>query len=388
MGGMHGFGLTDRALAELYRTTTGPVAYIDESYREPLHSDERPFYSMSAVIVGRDQGALVRDVLMDIPGSTYWHTTEAYRSEAGKRVIKEMIDYIADAAEYNIVTVQTQIRKDDPSMKTARHECLGALTKELTRGSGPNAVRLLVVESRNARVHPGGDVDDAHVIKQLRSAGSIDRNVNVHHTSPGREPLLWAADLSVWAFRRNLAVGDKQWFEPLQGISTVLHVDGADVSVKRSNPHLPQPSPGVQQTVSHESGLSRGRGPAVASPTSVVFDGSESEALARIRRIAGAAGKNVEQEVTLAVATNEPRRLVAAANAYLRQSRQPGAPAKPRTEESINQAAQTIMKPEGAQKVKAALEQLRQQRAAEAEKRSIETMAPKQQRDHRPGYQR
>lgn len=91
MGGMHGFGLTDRALAELYRTTTGPVAFIDESYREPLHSDERPFYSMSAVIVGRDQGALVRDVLMDIPGSTYWHTTEAYRSPAGKRVIKEMI---------------------------------------------------------------------------------------------------------------------------------------------------------------------------------------------------------------------------------------------------------------------------------------------------------
>jgi len=384
---MHGFGLTDRPLAELYRTTTGPVAYIDESYREPLHSDERPFYSMSAVIVGRDQGALVRDVLMDIPGSTYWHTTEAYRSAAGKRVIKEMIDYIAGAAEYNIVTVQTQIRKDDPSMKAARHECLGALTKELTRGSGPNAVRLLVVESRNARVHPGGDADDAHVIKQLRSAGSIDRHVHVHHTSPGREPLLWAADLSVWAFRRNLAVGDKQWFEPLQGISTVLHVDGADVSVKRSNPHLPQQSPGVQQTVSHESGLSRGRGPTVASPTSVVFDGSESEALARIRRIAGAAGKNIEQEVTLAVATNEPRRLVAAANAYLKQSRLPGAAARPRTEEAITQAAETMMKPEGSQKVRAALEQLRQQRAAAAENRA-ETTAPKQQRDHRPGYQR
>jgi hypothetical protein len=80
---MHGFGLTDRPLAEPYRTTTGPVAFIDESYREPLHTDERPFYSMSAVIVGRDQGALVRDVLMDIPGSRCWHTTEAYRTPAG-----------------------------------------------------------------------------------------------------------------------------------------------------------------------------------------------------------------------------------------------------------------------------------------------------------------
>jgi len=384
---MNGFGLKDRSLAELYRTTSGPVAFIDESYREPLHSDERPFYSMSAVIVGRDQGALVRDVLMDIPGSTYWHTTEAYRTPAGKRVIKEMIDYIAGAAEYNIVTVQTQIRRDDPAMKTARHECLGALTKELTRGSGINAVRLLVVESRNARSHPGGDADDSRVIKQLRSAGTVDRHVHVHHTSPAKEPLLWAADLSVWAFRRNLAVGDKQWFEPLQDISTVLHVDGADVSVKRSNPHLPQPSPGVQQTVSHESGRDRGRGPAVASPSSLVFNGTESEALGRIRRIAAAAGKNVDQEVTLAVATNEPRRLVAAANVYLRQSRQPDGQPRPRTEDAITRAAEAIMQPQGAEKVKTALEQLRQQRAADADS-IIATEGPAQRRSHRPGYQR
>jgi hypothetical protein len=40
---MHRFGLTDRALAEFYRTTTGPFPFIYESYREPLHSDERPF---------------------------------------------------------------------------------------------------------------------------------------------------------------------------------------------------------------------------------------------------------------------------------------------------------------------------------------------------------
>lgn len=42
MAGMHGFGLTDRPLAELYRTTAGPVAYIDESYREPLHKPSDP----------------------------------------------------------------------------------------------------------------------------------------------------------------------------------------------------------------------------------------------------------------------------------------------------------------------------------------------------------
>ena len=77
MSGMHGFGLTDPVLNTLYTRTKGPVAFIDESYREPLRSNERPFYMMSAVIVGRNQGSLIRDVLMDIPGSRYWHTTEA-----------------------------------------------------------------------------------------------------------------------------------------------------------------------------------------------------------------------------------------------------------------------------------------------------------------------
>jgi hypothetical protein len=118
-----------------------------------------------------------------------------------------------------------------------------------------------------------------------------------------------------------------------------------------------------------------------------VFNGIESEALGRIRRIAAAAGKNVDQEVTLAVATNEPRRLVAAANAYLRQSRQPDGQPRPRTEDAITRAAEAIMQPQGAGKVKAALEQLRQQRAAEAES-LLDAEGPGQQRSHRPGYQR
>jgi hypothetical protein len=118
-----------------------------------------------------------------------------------------------------------------------------------------------------------------------------------------------------------------------------------------------------------------------------VFDGSESEALARIRRIAAAARKNVDQEVTLAVATNEPRRLVAAANVYLRQSRQPDGQSRPRTEDAITRAAEAIMQPQGAGKVKAALEQLRQQRAADAES-IVAAERPDQQRSHRPGYQR
>jgi hypothetical protein len=54
------------------------------------------------------------------------------------------------------------------------------------RGSGNNALRLLVAESRNARVHLGADADDAPVIRQLRTAGSIDRGMHVHNVAGQR----------------------------------------------------------------------------------------------------------------------------------------------------------------------------------------------------------
>lgn len=388
MVGMKGFGLTDPALERLYGDVTGPVAFIDESYREPLRSNERPFYMMSAVIIGPTQGELVRDVLMDIPGSRYWHTTEAYRTEPGKRVIGEMIDYLAEAVDYNIITVQTEVRRDDPGMHQAREESLSALAKEVTRGQGEGAVRLLVAESRNSKFYPGGDSADARVIKRMRSAGALDRSVHIHHTSPGKEPLLWAADLSVWAFRRTVAVGDQQWFAPLEDISTVLHVNGADVSVKRSNPHLPQPSPGVQPTVGHEH-LNNQRvhagGPVVASRTSLVFGGAESEQLARIRAIAASTGRTVEQEIVLAIGTDDPRRLIAAANGYLHQVTNDPARARPKTEESLRRGAQAILPAASSDKVKAALEALRQRQSADAEPRAD---IPGQNKDRRPGYQR
>ena len=91
--------------------------------------------------------------------------------------------------------------------------------------------------------------------------------------------------------------------------------------------------------------------------------------------------------MTLAVATNEPRRLVAAANVYLRQAREPDRQPRARTEDAITRAAEVLMHPQGAGKVKAALAQLRQQRAAE-EASILAAEGPDQQRGHRPGYQR
>ena len=296
-----------------------------------------------------------------------------------------MIDYLAEAVDYNIITVQSEVRREDPGMHQARDECLGALAKEVTRGSGSNAVRLMVLESRNINYYPHGDRNDNRVLTRLSESNTIDPSTRFHHTSPGKEPLLWAADLSVWAFRRQVAVGDNYWFAPLEDISTVLHVDGPDVSVKRSNPHLPQPSPGVQPVIGHVSDRNRGGEPGVASRPSIVFGGAESEQLARIRAIAARAGRTVEQEIVHAVGTNDPKRLIAAANVYLRQSSNDPARAKPRVEESLRRAAETILPASGAEKVKTALETMRQRKATVP---SPSQDVPGQMKDRSQRYQR
>lgn len=357
--GMDGFGLGDEKLRELYHRVPGPVAFIDESIREPNNAyGERPFYAMSGVIVDSEQGSIVRDVLMDIPGSRWWHTTDAYKTPSGQRLIRQMIGYIGEAVEYNIITVQADIRRDDHNMERARQECLTALATELTRGTGPNAVRLLVFEQRKKEYYPGGDQHDAATIRALRHTGTIDRAVTAYHASPTYEPLLWAPDLAGWAFRRRAAVDDRTWFSPLEDITTVLRVDGADLAVNRSNPHLPQQSPGVQPTV----GLARGGGPVVASRPNI-HGGTEGDYLAAIRRAAVPENGRIEREVALAVGTNDPARFVAAASEYLRGPDR----SSPSAENAIAEASDHMLGADNAKKVHDALERLRAAREPDDE---------------------
>lgn len=379
--GMAGFGLRDEQLRRLYAHSTGPVVFIDESYREPLRNDEHPFYAMSGVIVDRDQGSVVRDALMDITGGRYWHTTESYRSAAGQNAIHELVDYLATAADWNIVTVQTSIRRDDRDMAVARAETLTALAAEVTRGTGPSAARLLVMESRNPRAYPTGDRDDQRTIARLRSAGMIDRQTTVHHTSPGREPLLWAPDLSAWAFRRHVALDDDRWFAPLKSISTVLHVNGADVTQKRSNPHLPQPSPGVQSPGERRWDVG---GATVASQSSLVFGGDRGNALAGIEQTARGEPITVEREALLAVGTDDQARLVRAAVARLRQ---PPSSGDVSTDRRLVDGARQIMPESGAEKVLRALTE-RHRRANEVDADPERDRGPDPDRDRGHGRTR
>lgn len=276
---MDGFGLRDDRLRAVYADTRGPVAFLDESYRAARSdSSERPFYTIAAVVVDREQAATIRSAFTDIHGSLFWHTTDFYKDQLGRQYIHEMLDYLASSDMFTVITVQSEIKVgDDKQMNFARAECLSVLSSELTRGGGENAVRLMVMDSRERKV-PGGDKFDQDVVHRLRIGGLIDRAVRLEHSGPGIEPLLWAPDVAGWSYRRELAVSDNQWFNHIRETTVQLHAQGANVAVKRNNPHVPQHSPGALNVVPEVARQ-------VVSRSSLVHQGSESEELAAIRRL-------------------------------------------------------------------------------------------------------
>ena len=302
---MDGYSLRDDNLRQAYATSSGPVAFIDESYRAPgfigRGGPERPFYVLSAVVVERDQATYVREALTDIPGSLFWHTKDLIKNPVGQQYMREMLNYLASSDMLSIVTVQTDVRiGDDKQMNYARAECLATLSAELTRGQGENAVRLIVMDSREPKI-PHANKLDQDTMHRLRSTGIIDENVQLQHSGPGKEPLLWTPDVAAWSYRRELAIGDAQWFNHIRDTTIQLHAHGADVAVKRNSPHLPQQGPGAL-SASYENQRR------VVSQQSLVHQGAESQQLAAVRQAAARTAPRFSNEVTRAVgASGAPR---------------------------------------------------------------------------------
>jgi len=99
---------------------------------------------MSAVTFAKEQRDHVREVLTDIAGGRYWHTTEAFKL-GRTHDITEMGQYLAERVEWSIVTVEATITARG-GLPEARQTCLAAAAREVTRGAGPDAVLLLVAD--------------------------------------------------------------------------------------------------------------------------------------------------------------------------------------------------------------------------------------------------
>jgi hypothetical protein len=250
--------LRDQHLATLYARTPGPVAFLDESYRAPTGDGERPFYAMSAVTFEPDQLDQVRDVLTDIAGSRWWHTTEAFKV-GNTDAIVEMARYIADEVYWSVVTVEATVAARG-GIDEARQTCLAAITRNVTQGDGDGAVRLLVADNV---VDPRTNNADQRTVEALRAAGDVDRHVVLYHGRMGDEPLLWTGDLVAWAARRALALDDTRWIDPLRGALTVIDARTGQV-LNMKQPQAAAATPGARQPVGEMS-----RGEAVVAPPSV-----------------------------------------------------------------------------------------------------------------------
>ena len=242
--------LRDPRLAALYARTPGAVAFVDESYRAKVFDGERAFYLLSAVTFATEQLDQVREVLTDIVGGLFWHTTEAFKiGRAGD--IADMVGYVAEQVDWSVVTVEATITRAG-GMDEARQVCLAALTREVARGTGPCAVRLLVADKvRDEHVNRV----DQRTVAHLRSAGDIDANVTLYHGHMGTEPVLWTADVIAWAARRVVAIDDGRWIAPVRDVLTVIDArTGTPLDMKQ--PQAAAATPGAQQTTGKRRGQS------------------------------------------------------------------------------------------------------------------------------------
>ncbi|MCL2467579.1 MAG: hypothetical protein FWF02_10735 [Micrococcales bacterium] len=114
--------------------------------------------------------------LTSIAGERYWHTTEALRMGRGAE-IADAARWIANHAEWNIVTVETTVTSHG-GLDEARQTCFAALLREVTRGIGREAVRLIVADiSRESRTNNA----DRETVARLKTARDLLQTVRLYH---------------------------------------------------------------------------------------------------------------------------------------------------------------------------------------------------------------
>lgn len=244
-----------------------PVAFLDESMRESPGPGEESFYQLAAVILPNDRLDDIREGLVDIAGGTFWHTTDKFRSGTyGRGDIVEMVDYVTDESEWNVFAVKMPLAgSSERDLAQARSHCLDRLVRNVTTGSGDNAVRAIVADNnKDQRLNKL----DLQVVNSLRESGAVHSDVTLMHGRMGQEPLLWSADVMSWSVRRNIALDDSRFIQPTmdkEKLTVINAVDGKHLEMK----HPLGASALTRGPSTQGPGLSGSPGPDVASPSMV-----------------------------------------------------------------------------------------------------------------------
>ncbi|MBC3185693.1 hypothetical protein H7347_03745 [Corynebacterium sp. zg-331] len=178
--------------------------YLDESYSIPDAYKDGAFYILSAAQVRHADLAGTRRELQKIVGGGWWHTTDALRSTQGRTKTKKLLEQINAWADPYFITIATPLDERFDS-ENARRDCLRALISYVYSPAVSTTPRGIVFEARH---HQKENNRDRRLVRLLREEGIMPADVHVAWVSPAEECLLWLADLTCMAYRRQLTHQD------------------------------------------------------------------------------------------------------------------------------------------------------------------------------------
>lgn len=189
------------------------VAFLDETYETAVgEPGRRTFYLMAAYVAPIGSLPQIRNDIDQIVADSFWHSTEAQQTAAGRGTLIEMCDYIqaAPASEAVVISVRTPIGPGDATGEEARAQCLTALLRQLRFSKLLPSIRLAIGEKRNTRQLVNVDKS---TVRNARALGLIG-DLAVHWTSPAVEHALWLPDVVAYAHYRAYSIGDGQYLIP------------------------------------------------------------------------------------------------------------------------------------------------------------------------------
>ncbi|PRI11076.1 hypothetical protein B4915_09445 [Leucobacter massiliensis] len=198
-------------LQRLYRATSAPVAFLDESYEV---EGDRTFYVLATAVVSRDRLVETREALTAHYDGEPMHAAPMFHS----REVVTLRGGIALAARENDgldLVVSAPIAPGDSLGHAARRRCIEHIAPLLHAEDG---VGLFVFDQHREAEY---NRRDRFTFGDLRRAGRLPRDVTEHHARPSAEPLLGLPDLLAWAYRQRLMGRDRSWFTPFENAARV-----------------------------------------------------------------------------------------------------------------------------------------------------------------------
>jgi hypothetical protein len=200
-----------------------PVAFVDEAF---IRLNRHPgAYLFAAVLVDADNLTDVIDAARQAAGPhDDFHASDLYR-RGHIQPIEDMLDTTEAHAGWTLMIAQTPLGEHQ---EAARQAALAQLLHQLNE----QKVRDVVLDTRaspreqldnqlQGRKISRSDLPDITTYRRLVRSQQINARMRLQHVDDRRQPALWLADVTAWAFQRALVFDEPQWWSRVAGVATI-----------------------------------------------------------------------------------------------------------------------------------------------------------------------